>query len=155
MPTLDRRGTPRPTGLRRGAYVLADGRGGPPELILIATGSEVAPGRRARERLPGAGRARARASRCRLGAVRRAAGGVPRRGAAAGASARAWPSRPASPLGWDSYVGPAGAVIGVDRFGASAPGKVVMEKYGFTVENVAEKAVAVKEAVAARLGAWA
>jgi transketolase len=39
-------------------------------------------------------------------------------------------------LGWRPYVGPQIAVVGVDRFGASAPGKLVMEKYGFSVDNV-------------------
>ena len=43
-------------------------------------------------------------------------------------------------LGWRSYVGPQIAVIGVDTFGASAPGPVVMEHYGFTVENVCKHA---------------
>jgi transketolase len=58
------------------------------------------------------------------------------------------------PQGWARYVGPFGAFVGVEgRFGASAPVKVVMEKYGFTAANVADKAIAVKDAVAARLGA--
>jgi len=39
-------------------------------------------------------------------------------------------------LGWRRWVGDEGDVIGIDRFGASAPGNVVMEKYGFSVENV-------------------
>jgi transketolase len=43
-------------------------------------------------------------------------------------------------LGWRSYVGPQIAVIGVDAFGASAPGSVVMQHYGFTVENVCKQA---------------
>jgi transketolase len=42
-------------------------------------------------------------------------------------------------LGWNSYVGPQIAVIGVDTFGASAPGPVVMEHYGFTVENICKR----------------
>ena len=42
----------------------------------------------------------------------------------------------AHPQGWERYVGPWGVVIGVHRFGASAPYKVLMEKFGFTVENV-------------------
>jgi transketolase len=42
-------------------------------------------------------------------------------------------------LGWDSYIGPPMAVVGVDCFGASAPGEVVMREYGFTVENVCRK----------------
>jgi transketolase len=45
-----------------------------------------------------------------------------------------------SSLGWRSYVGPQNAVIGVDTFGASAPGSVVMQHYGFTVENVCKQA---------------
>jgi len=41
-----------------------------------------------------------------------------------------------SPMGWERYVGMEGDVIGINRFGASAPGKVAMEKYGFTVDNI-------------------
>jgi transketolase len=39
-------------------------------------------------------------------------------------------------MGWDRYVGPHGAVLGVDRYGASAPAKVLLPEYGFTVDNV-------------------
>jgi transketolase len=42
--------------------------------------------------------------------------------------------------GWERYVGPEGASIGVDRFGASAPGQRVMKEYGLTAEHVAEEA---------------
>ena len=42
----------------------------------------------------------------------------------------------ASPFGWERYVGPEGAILGVNHFGASAPGPEVMARYGFTVENV-------------------
>jgi transketolase len=45
-----------------------------------------------------------------------------------------------SPIGWQSFVGPRIAVIGIDTFGSSAPGSVVMEHYGFTVENVCRQA---------------
>jgi transketolase len=48
-----------------------------------------------------------------------------------------------SPFGWERYVGPAGAIIGVNGFGASAPGPVVMAKHGFTVEHVVATAKAV------------
>jgi transketolase len=48
-----------------------------------------------------------------------------------------------SSLGWQPYVGPGIAVMGVDRFGASAPGDVVMREYGFTVDHVVERAVEV------------
>jgi transketolase len=58
------------------------------------------------------------------------------------------------PMGWERYVGPFGAVVGIEnRFGASAPLKVVMEKYGFTAANVAAKAVEVVEGLPARLAA--
>ena len=43
--------------------------------------------------------------------------------------------------GWCKYVGGEGDVIGVDRFGASAPGEVVMREYGFTVENICQRAM--------------
>ena len=48
-------------------------------------------------------------------------------------------------LGWRSYIGPQIAVIGVDSFGASAPGPVVMQFYGFTVENVPRRTYEVLE----------
>jgi transketolase len=44
--------------------------------------------------------------------------------------------------GWHRYVGDRGDVLGVDRFGASAPGEVVLREYGFTVENVCRRALA-------------
>jgi len=47
------------------------------------------------------------------------------------------------PRGWERYVGPGGAIIGVSGFGASAPGGTVMREYGFTAENVAETAMRV------------
>ena len=51
----------------------------------------------------------------------------------------------ALPLGWHRYVGDGGDVVAVDRFGASAPGNVVMEKLGFTVSHVVERATALLE----------
>ena len=48
----------------------------------------------------------------------------------------------ALPQGWHRYVGDGGDVIGIERFGASAPGNVVMEKLGFTVDHVVKRALA-------------
>ena len=45
------------------------------------------------------------------------------------------------PMGWEKYVGSKGCMVGISGFGASAPGNVVMEKYGFTVENIVAKAL--------------
>jgi transketolase len=47
-----------------------------------------------------------------------------------------------SPLGWHKYVGTAGDILAVEQFGASAPGEIVLREYGFTVENVCRKALA-------------
>jgi transketolase len=51
----------------------------------------------------------------------------------------------ALPLGWHRYVGDRGDVIGVERFGASAPGNIVMEKFGFTVDHAVQRAMALVE----------
>jgi transketolase len=52
----------------------------------------------------------------------------------------------ASPFGWERYVGPGGAIIGVNHFGASAPGPEVMKHFGFTVEHVVAAARSVLDA---------
>jgi transketolase len=142
LPTLDRDRYAAADGLRRGAYVISDATDGKPQLILIATGSEVGLILDAAERLGKDGVA----VRC--------------------VSMPSWelfdaqsqdyrdsvlpPSVPArlaveagSPQGWRRYVGDSGDVLGVDRFGASAPAKVLLEKYGFTVDNVVARARAV------------
>jgi transketolase len=57
-------------------------------------------------------------------------------------------------MGWQKYVGPFGAIVGIEgRFGASAPPRVVMEKYGFTAENVARTAMEVVESLSGRVRA--
>ena len=166
VPVLDRgdqhslSGLASAVGVRRGAYVLtgtpgvtlgapdAVGSGAAtapeaataPDLILIASGSEVSLVLAAHERLSDSG-VRSRVvsmpswelfdeqPRDYQESVLPA--GVPARLAVeAGAS-----------QGWHRYVGPMGAVIAIDRFGASAPGDVVMREYGFTVEAVVEKAL--------------
>ncbi len=140
VPVLDRSKYAPAEGLRRGGYVLADAGDGAPELILIATGSEVALALAAHEELR-----------------------PPR------AFARVWSSLPcwelfdrqdqsyrdevlppdvtarvsveeASTIGWDHYVGPAGRRIGMHTFGSSAPLKDLQTKFGFTPDKVAEAA---------------
>jgi len=137
VPVIDRKRFATADGLRRGAYVLADAEA--PRLILIATGSEVSLALEAHEKLQ--------------------AEGVPSRVV----SMPCWelfeeqsreyrdqvfPSSITARLaieagvreGWDRYVGPSGDVIGLDRFGASAPGDVALRELGFNVENVLERA---------------
>jgi transketolase len=141
VPTLDRSHFPPAEGLRQGAYVLADPPGGKPDIILIGTGSEVSLVIAAKEKLAEQ-KIQARVVSMpswelfdqQPQAYREAV--LPR-------SVRARLAVEAAlPQGWHRYVGDAGDVVGVERFGASAPGNVVMEKLGFTVSHVVERATA-------------
>ncbi len=139
LPTIDRNTFSEAEGLLKGAYILADMGQDDPELILMASGSEV-------------------------DLILRAASNL----AAEGVNVRvvSFPSweifsqqdqaykdqvippnvkariavEAGSSMGWHRWVGDMGRVIGIDKFGASAPGDIVMEKYGFTVANVIETA---------------
>ena len=132
--------TPKDNRLDRGAYILADPLSGQPDIVLIATGSEVALALDAVDALLEQGVAARVVSMpswelfdAQDEAYRASVlpAGVPKLAIEAG-----------STLAWGRYVGTDGAVIGIDHYGASAPGKVVFKEYGFTVENVAAKALA-------------
>ncbi len=146
--TLDRSRYAGAEGLRRGAYVLGDAKDRLPALILMASGSEVGLIVAAAERLASEGVA----VRC--------------------VSMPSWdlfeaqppayrdevlppgvPARLAVELGvaqgWHRYIGDRGEMLGVERFGASAPADVLLREYGFTVDNVVSRA----RALLARLGA--
>lgn len=131
------------SGTTRGAYVVADWSD-PAEtmdsrILLIATGSEVHPalGARAllaRERIDA--RVVSMPSRSRFEAQ-----AVAYREAVIPAEARARVIvEAAASYGWDGLAGPEGLVLGIDRFGASAPGSEVMKAFGFTAEHIAESA---------------
>ncbi len=141
VPTLDRARFASAEGLRRGAYVLLDARDARPRLILIASGSEVGLIVAAAERLQGEGVA----VRCvsmpswdlfeALPKDERDAVLLPDVHARLAVEAGAV-------QGWDRYVGEGGEVLGIERFGASAPGPVALREYGFTVDNVCARAKA-------------
>jgi transketolase len=140
VPILDRTVFADPEGLERGAYVLAEPDGGDPELIIIATGSEVALAAEAWKRLCEQ-KVRARVVSMPSWELfeeqpREYREAVLPPGVKARLAVEA-----ASPQGWCRYVGDAGAIIGVDRFGKSAPGEVMMREYGFTVDNVCARAL--------------
>lgn len=143
VPTLDRTDLAPADLLRRGAYVLADAPGGRPDLILIASGSEVHLTLAARERLAKENvRARVVSMPCwelfdEQPADYREA--VLPRSVAARLAVEAGVSQ-----GWRNYTGDRGDIIGIDRFGASAPGNVVMEKLGMSVDNVVRRALALR-----------
>ena len=142
LPTLDRARYASAEGVRQGAYVLSDAKDGPLALILIASGSEVGLILAASERL--------------------LADGIPVRCV----SMPSWDLFEAQPQayrdtvlppnvharlavelgvsqGWHRYVGDRGDMLGVDRFGASAPAETLLREYGFTVDNVVLRARAV------------
>lgn len=139
LPTLDRVALAAADNLRRGAYILADADGGAPELVLIASGSEVSLVLAARETLQERGvRTRVVAMpswelfACQPEAYR--AGVLPPASVRLAVEA-------GSSQGWHRYVGERGAVLGIDTFGASAPGPVVAAAYGFTPERVCSRAL--------------
>jgi len=127
-------------GVRRGGYVVADAESGAPELVLLATGSEVSLALDARARLQERG--------CRVRVVSMPSWelldeqpaeylaellpiGVPRLSIEAAAS-----------LGWHRWVGDGGDIIALDRFGASASEKDIMARFGFDTEHVVARAEA-------------
>jgi len=144
VPTLDRKRFASADGLRRGAYILADASQAKPQLILIATGSEVGLIVAAQQTL------QEQQISVRLVSMPSwelfEAQSRDYRDAVLPPSVRARLAVEAGVTqGWHRYVGDQGDVIGVDRFGASAPGPVVMREYGFTVEHVCARARAVLE----------
>ncbi len=134
LPTLDRSRYAPASGLARGGYVLADS-GGVPEVLLIGTGSEVSICVEVYERLARDGvKARVvslpswelfeRQSREYRDSV------LP-----PSVEARVAVEQ-ASVFGWERYTGPRGAIVGMRRFGASAPYKALQQKFGFTADHV-------------------
>ncbi len=141
VPTLDRSRYASAEGVRRGAYVLSDPPSAAPALLLMASGSEVGLIVAAAERLAAEGAA----VRC--------------------VSMPSWELFEAQPQdyrdavlppavtarlavelgvrqGWDRYTGPRGDMLGVERYGASAPAKTLLAQYGFTVDAVVARAKA-------------
>jgi transketolase len=139
LPNLDREILGAASGLRRGAYVLADAEGGDPQAILIATGSEVSVALEARDRLAAEG-IRARVVSMPSWALF-AQQDRAYRDEVLPPHVRARVSiEAAHPMGWERWVGSEGTVIGISRFGASAPAKRVFQELGLSAENVAAKA---------------
>jgi transketolase len=139
VPTLDRRRYASADGLRRGAYVLSDPADRQPELILIGTGSEVGLIVAAAELLQAEGVA----VRCVSMPSWELFDALPERerDAVLPPSVRARLAVEAGVAqGWHRYVGDAGDILSVERFGASAPGDVLLREYGFTVEEVCRRA---------------
>jgi transketolase len=139
VPHLDRNLYAEASGLRRGAYVLADAEGERPDVLLMASGSEVAVALEARARLHGEG-VQARVVSMPSWALfarqpREYQDEVLPPEVRARVSVEA-----ASPMGWHRWVGMEGEIVAISHFGASAPAKTIFQELGFSAENVAAKA---------------
>jgi transketolase len=135
LPTLDRTKYAPASGVAKGAYVLADAPGGKPDVLLMATGSEVSLCVEAYEKLKGEGiNARVVSMPCWELFEHQ-----PKdyRDSVLPPSVKARVAvEQASAFGWHQYVGLDGAIIAMKTFGASAPLKELQKKYGFVTENV-------------------
>ena len=143
VPTLDPSQFAAADGLQRGGYILADAPNGKPELILIASGSEVA--------LIVAARQKLLEKKIRVRIVSMPSWELFDAQPQAYRDTVLLPSIRARlaveagvPQGWHRYVGDQGDVLGVERFGASAPAEVLLREYGFSVEEVCRRALALR-----------
>jgi transketolase len=135
LPTLDRSRYASAAGVARGAYVLADARPGRPEIILLASGSEVALCIAAHEQLQGEGIASRVVSMPSWDLFERQ-DEVYRESVLPTEVLARVSVEAAAALGWDRYVGRHGAIIAMRSFGLSAPGRVAQQHFGFDVEHV-------------------
>jgi transketolase len=139
VPHLDR-GNAKEPGVARGAYILSEAEGGSPDVILIGTGSEVDLCVEAQARLKNFG-VQARVVSMPSWELFEAQEESYREAVLPGRIKKRVTVEAASPLGWRRWAGDEGAILGINRFGASAPGAEVLRNYGFTPEHVAAAAL--------------
>lgn len=141
LPVLDRDRYASADLLEKGAYTLMETPGKKPELILIATGSEVHLALEAGQKLEAQGIAVRVVSMPSWELFEKQP--IEYRASVIPPEIRARMAiEAASTFGWHRYVGAEGEVVGWDGFGASAPGEIVMQKFGFTVENIVARSLA-------------
>ena len=140
LPTFDRRKYASAAGAARGAYVMADVAGGPPEIILIASGSEVSLVVAAHETLTARGIRSRVVSMPSWDVFEHQPQSYRDEVLPATVTARIAVEQ-GSVLGWDRYAGAAGRIIGMKTFGASAPLKELQRKFGFEPERVVAAAL--------------
>ena len=144
LPTFDRSKYASAAGVAKGAYILADASDGKPEVIFMATGSEVSLCITAYEQLKSEGIKARVVSMPSWGIFEAQSDEYKNQVLPPAVKARV-SVEAASTFGWSQYVGPTGKMIGMHRFGASAPIKDLLKKFGFTPEKVVEAA---REAIA-------
>jgi transketolase len=139
LPVLDRSQYPPAQGVQRGGYVLWESDGGAPDVILIGTGSETHVALEAGKQLAAEGIKARVVSLPSWELFDRQAADY--RESVLPPDVRARVAVEAgTKLGWEHYVGLDGTVVGMDRFGASAPAPILYEKFGITAENVVAQA---------------
>ncbi len=136
LPILDRTSYASEKGLRKGGYVLWQAKERTPDLLLIATGSEVHVALKAAELLAAEGLNPRVVALPSWELFEDQPDDYKREVLPPEVTVRV-AVEAGVPLGWERYVGPTGAIIAVNRFGESAPGSEVLAKFGFTPENVA------------------
>ena len=136
LPSIDRTVHPAASAIEKGAYVLAE-TGYDQRAIIMASGSEVAPAMEAMKILDGKGIHVRVVNVASFELFERQSETYKREVLPDEITARV-AVEAASSFGWDRYTGIGGRIIGIDRFGSSAPGDLNMEKFGFTAENIAK-----------------
>jgi transketolase len=135
VPTFDRTKYGAASGVAQGGYILADAPDGKPEVILMGTGTEVSLCVSAYEQLKAEGVKARVVSIPSWNLFDQQSDAYKNKVLPPDVKARVAVEQ-ASTFGWSQYVGPSGIVIGMRRFGASAPIKDLQKKFGFTIENV-------------------
>jgi transketolase len=139
IPTLDRTKYAAASGVAKGAYVLADAPGGAPDVILMGTGSEVALCVDAYEKLQAEG-IKARVVSMPSWEIFEQQDSVYKESVLPAKVTARVSVEMASTFGWERYVGLKGRIVGMHRFGASAPLKDLLKYFGFTVDAVVVQA---------------
>ncbi|GAA4767930.1 transketolase [Stakelama sediminis] len=141
LPILDEARDHAGEGVAKGAYILADAEGGDPDLILMATGSEVSLCLDARVELAKRG-VKTRVVSMPCWSLFEQQDAAYREKVLPRTVTTRLAVEAASPLGWDRYTGPDGDILAMHGFGASGPAPDVQEKFGFTVDHVCKLASA-------------
>ena len=148
LPIVDRDKYAPASGIARGAYVLGDAAGeAVPDVILIGSGSEVALVLEAHERLVAEG-VRSRVVNMASWRLFERQDGAYRESVLPPACRRRLAVEAGVTFGWERWVGDGGEVIGLDHYGASAPAGTLFKEWGFTADNVYQRARALLERAA-------
>ncbi|WP_099221362.1 transketolase [Listeria costaricensis] len=137
LPTLPKSAELAEQGVAKGAYVVSPSEKSTPDVILLASGSEVNLAVQAQTELKKAGTDASVVSVPSFDLFEKQSAAY-KESVLPNAVRKRVAIEMAASFGWDRYVGLDGKIIGIDRFGASAPGETIIKNYGFTVENVVE-----------------